>query len=333
LSSEASVTYRGAVQLGKNVSCDSFDETRRLRVVTHAHADHMVGLRESLKKCQKVLMTAPTKDLIDVLKGPLFLMSGFVETLDYGKPLVYEQEKIMILRADHILGAGQVLVESSEGKRVAYTGDFRINNTPVIDTDVLVMEATYGSPSCRRSFDEDVRSLLVSLVTEGLKQGTVYVFGYHGKLQEVMEILHKAGLTAPFIASERVFQVSKVCERHGMRTGRLLHSDGDEARELLGKCSPCVAFYHMNVGDEVGVGGFRVYVSGWEFDSAVRRRAENEYIVALSDHSDFDGLMEYVQRAKPKLVVTDNFRVGHAETLAKEIRKRFGIPAFALPKR
>jgi putative mRNA 3-end processing factor len=89
----------------------------------------------------------------------------------------------------------------------------------------------------------------------------------------------------------------------------------------------------MNVGDEVGVGGFRVYVSGWEFDSAVRRRAENEYIVALSDHSDFDGLMEYVQRAKPKLVVTDNFRVGHAETLAKEIRKRFGIPAFALPKR
>ena len=333
MSSEASVTYRGAVQLGKNVSCDSFDETRRLRVVTHAHADHMVGLRESLRKCQKVLMTAPTKDLIDVLKGPFFLMSGFVETLDYGKPVSYEQEKITIFRADHILGAGQVLVEGSDGKRVAYTGDFRINNTPVLETDVLVMEATYGSPLCRRPFDDGVRSLLASLVTEGLKQGTVYVFGYHGKLQEVMEILHEAGLAAPFIASERVFQVSKVCERHGMHTGRLLHCDGEDARELLGKCSPCVAFYHMNAGRDVGLGGFRVYVSGWEFDVPVRRRAENEYVVALSDHSDFDGLMDYVQRSKPKIVVTDNFRVGHAETLAKEIRKRFGIPAFALPKR
>jgi putative mRNA 3-end processing factor len=256
-----------------------------------------------------------------------------VETLDYGKPLLYEQEKITIFRADHILGAGQVLVEGSDGKRIAYTGDFRINNTPVLDADVLVMEATYGSPSCRRSFDDDVRSLLVSLVTEGLKQGTVYVFGYHGKLQEVMEILHKHGVTAPLVASERVFQVSKVCEQHGMRTGRLLHADGDEARDLLRKCSPCVAFYHMNAGGEVGMGGFRVYVSGWEFDCAVRRKSENEYVVALSDHSDFDGLMEYVQRAKPKLVITDNFRVGHAETLAKEIHKRFGIPAFALPKR
>jgi len=333
LLSEASVTYRGAVQLGKNVSCDSFDETRRLRAVTHAHADHMVGLRESLRKCQKVLMTAPTKDLIDVLKGPLFLMSGFVETLNYGKPISYEEEKITMFRADHIMGAAQVLVEGSDGERVAYTGDFRINATPVLETDVLVMEATYGSPSCRRSFNDDVRSLLVSLVTEGLNQGTVYVFGYHGKLQEVMEILHKAGLTVPFIASERVFQVSKVCERHGMRMGRLLHCDGDDARELLKKGSPCVAFYHMNAGGEVGLGSFRVYASGWEFGSAVSCRAENEYIVALSDHSDFDGLIEYVQRAKPKLVVTDNFRMGHAETLAKEIRKRFGIPAFALPRR
>jgi len=55
--------------------------------------------------------------------------------------------------------------------------------------------------------------------------------------------------------------------------------------------------------------------------------------VAFSDHSDFDGLMEYVRRSKPKLVITDNFRAGHAETLAKEIRKRFGISAVALPRK
>jgi putative mRNA 3-end processing factor len=333
MSSEPSVTRRGAVQLGKSFSCDSWDETRPVRVVTHAHADHMIGLRQSLMKCQKVLMTTSTKDLIDVLRGPLFLMGGFVETLDYGRSLVYEQERITMFKCDHILGAGQVLVEGADGKRVAYTGDFRIDDTPALETDVLVMEATYGSPSCRRSFNADVKGLLVSLVDEGLKQGPVYVFGYHGKLQEVMQILHAAGLRAPFIASERVFQVSKVCEKHGMRTGRLLHADGDEARELLGKCSPCVTFYHMNTGHKVGLADFRIYVSGWEFGSPSRQRAEKEYVVALSDHSDFDGLMEYVRRSRPKLVITDNFRVGHAETLAREIHRHFGIPAVALPKR
>jgi len=73
-------------------------------------------------------------------------------------------------------------------------------------------------------------------------------------------------------------------------------------------------------------------VSGWEFGSPCREVADKEFVVALSDHSDFDGLIEYVRRSKPKFVITVNFRVSHAGTLAEEIRKRFGVSALALPK-
>lgn len=330
---KATVTVKGAVLLGKYVACDAFNKTMPLRVVTHAHADHMMGLRQSLITCEKVLMTHATKDLIDVMRGPLFLMGGSVEVLDYGKTLEYEEERITFFKADHILGAAQVLVEDAEGTRIVFTGDFRIDETPVLDADVLVMEATYGSPACKRSFGKNVRSLLVSLVEEGLKQGTVYVFGYHGKLQEVMQILHGAGVDPPFVVPERVFHVSKVCEGHGMHLGRLILSVEEEAKELLEQNAPCIAFYHMRSRRKIGLGGFRVYVSGWEFDSPCREVADKEYVVALSDHSDFDGLIEYVRRSKPKLVITDNFRVGHARTLAKEIHKRFGISALALPKK
>lgn len=330
---KADVTAKGAVLLGKYVACDAFDEAMPLRVVTHAHADHMTGLRRSLRTCEKVLLTQATKDLVDVMRGPLFLMGGYVEAVDYGRTLYHEEERITFFKADHILGAAQVLVEDVEGTRIVFTGDFRIDETPVLEADVLVMEATYGSPSCNRSFGRNVRNLLTSLVEEGLKQGTVYVFGYHGKLQEVMQILHKAGVKAPFVVPERVFHVSKVCERHGMRLGRLILSGEREAKELLDGNSSCVAFYHMASRSKVGSGSSRIYVSGWEFDYACRQVAEKEYVVALSDHSDFNGLVEYVKRSKPKLVITDNFRAGRAETLAKEIRKRFGIPASALPKR
>ena len=331
MSVKATVTRRGAVLLGKHVACDAFDESKPLRVVTHAHADHLMGLRQSLRACKKVLMTPATKDLIDVLRGPLFLMGGFVETLDYGETFRCEEEQMTFFRADHILGAAQVLVEDAEGARILYTGDFRIAGTPVVGADVLVMEATYGSPACKRYFGRDVGSVLVSLVEEGLKQGVVYVFGYHGKLQEVMQILHEAGVKVPFVVPERVFHVSKVCERHGMRIGRLMLSTEKEAEELLERNSSCVAFYHMGSRRKIGLGGFRVCVSGWEFNSAVREVAENDYVVALSDHSDFDGLIEYVRRCRPRLVITDNFRAGHAKTFAREIRKRFGISALPLP--
>jgi len=54
--------------------------------------------------------------------------------------------------------------------------------------------------------------------------------------------------------------------------------------------------------------------------------------VAFSDNSDFDGLIEYVRRSKPRLVITDNFRIANAEMLAREIYKHFWISALALPR-
>jgi putative mRNA 3-end processing factor len=291
----------------------------------------LVGLRQSLKNCEKVLMTAATRDLTEVMNGSLALTEGSVETLDYGKAIEYGDERVTLVKADHILGAAQVLVEDASGNRIAYTGDFRLDGTPVLDCDVLVVEATYGNPSCRRPFELEVRELLVSMVEKSLRDGAVYVFGFHGKLQEVMQILHSADVSVPFVMPERVFHVSKVCERHGMQLGCLTLSTEKEGREMLDENLPCVAFYHMNSRENVGLGSSRICVSGWEFHSPCRQIGDKEHLIALSDHSDFDGLIEYVRRAKPKRVVTDNYRMSYGETLAKEINRRLGIPAVAMP--
>jgi putative mRNA 3-end processing factor len=330
---KASVTGRGAVLLGKYVACDGFDKARPLRVVTHVHSDHLLGLRQSLRKCEAVVMTPATRDLIDVMRSPLFLMRGDVKTLDYRETFVYDDERLTLHFADHILGAAQVLVEDAGGVRILYTGDFRVPRTPVVEADILVIEATYGNSSRVRHFTEDVEDILVCLVEESLMRGPVFVFGYHGKLQEVIEVLHQAKVGVPFVMPEKVFHFCKVCERHGMRFGRrLLLSQDERAQTMLSRGEPCVAFYHMNSRQRVGEGnGVRIFVSGWEFREPCRKRAENEFTVALSDHSDFHGLLRYVEESKPKMVFTDNYRSGDAVALAKEIQRRLGIPAKPLP--
>lgn len=331
MSEKATVTKRGAVLLGSSVACDAFDETRPLRVVTHAHADHLVGLKRSLRSCEAVLMTAATRDLIGIMHNSFGVAEGPVKTLDYGETIQYGDEHITLAKAEHIMGAAQVLVEDTSGSRVAYTGDFRLDGTPVLDCDTLVMEATYGTPSCRRPFKMDVKDLLVSMVEKKLRKGTVYVFGFHGKLQEVMQILHDADVSVPFVMPERVFNVSQVCERHGMRLGCLTLSTAAEGKALMDENLPCVAFYHMNTRGHVGLRNSRICVSGWEFHSPCRQISDKEHLIALSDHSDFDDLIEYVRQSKPKRVITDNYRVSHGETLAKEIKKRLGINALAMP--
>jgi len=332
MSSKVDITPRGAVLLGKYTACDAFNEANPLRVVTHAHSDHMLGLKESLENCEAVLMTPATKDLIDALKGPLFLMRRNVRPLRYGELFSYRDEKLTFHLADHILGAAQVLVEDAEGTRILYTGDFRLRGTPIIESDILVMEATYGNPSRVRPFKKTIESNLVSLVEQGLKSGPVYLFTYYGKIQETMQILHKAGVKAPFIVPEKVFHVSKICEKHGMRLGRhLLLSSDENAKTIIQEGKPYLAFYHMGSRRYVGKGAFRIYVSGWEFRAPYRQISEKEYILSLSDHSDFEGLLGYVKGSRPKLVITDNYRIGDAKTLAKEIEKRLKIPAKPLP--
>lgn len=328
---KASVTKNGAVLLGKHVACDSYEPFRSIRAVTHAHHDHLGGLQQSLRKCKAVVMTPATRDLVTVLRGRTSLRNGNVYALDYGQTLKYDSERVTLHRADHILGAAQVLVEDKESSRIVYTGDFRMSGTPVLEPDILVLEATYGSPFQVRPFRGIVEHALVSLVESALKIGPLYIFGYHGKLQEVMQILHKNDVGVPFLLPDKVFHAAKICERYGMRLGKILSMDEDEAKEIAIRNEPHVAFYHTSSKRHVGAHGIKICVSGWEFGGPRRQVGPNEHVVALSDHADFKELLQYVSESRPKMVITDNYRAGDAVVLAREIEKRLGIPAMASP--
>lgn len=332
MQSKASVTNSGAVLLGKYVACDAYDKNRTIRVVTHAHADHMVGLPKSLKTCEVTIMTPATKDMIDALKGPSHLSRGIVKTLDYGEEFTYEDETLTLHYADHILGTAQTLVEDKEQTRILYTSDFRYSRTPLVEADILVIEATYGDPVRIRPFGMMAEGILISLVEQGLKRGPVYIFGYHGKLQKMMRILHEAKIKTPFLVPEKIFRVSKVCEKHGMKLGRkLLQFNNEESQSMLNQNEPCVVFYHSYSRKKTEGGFLRIHASGWEFKKPCRRVRKNEYTVALSDHSDFNELLMYVERCNPRMVITDKHRSEAATIFAREIERRLKIPAKASP--
>ena len=294
-----------------------------------------MGLSQSLRECSWILMTEATRDLLSVLKSDSLLRHPKVLGLRYGRAFEFGGEVIRLVKAKHIIGAAQVLVEDEEGTRLLYTGDFKFPGTPVEEADVLVMEATYGRPGQVRDFEFEVEERLVELVEAGLREGPVYIFGYHGKLQEIMQILVDWGIWAPFILPKKVYEVARVCERHGMILGDYMPTWSREARELVERGEPYVAFYHASSYGRLRKRGeaMRILASGWELSKPVREVRKGEYIVGLSDHADFEGLLAYVEECGPRLVITDNYRMGSGAILAGEIRRRLGIPAVAMPSR
>ncbi|MCD6412023.1 MAG: hypothetical protein J7L20_06350 [Thermoplasmata archaeon] len=302
------ISRNGAILLGRNVACDAFAE-RKVRIVTHAHSDHMLGLEESLRY-SNVYATPATAELIRLFKGKE------VNALDYGKEMKVENEKFKLFDAGHIIGSAQVLLVDENGKRWVYTGDFRIERAKAIKSDVLIMEATYGNPSNTRDFDvQDEFIKLVDVLTRSFN--AIHIFGYHGKLQEIAEVLKDYEL----YMDPSVYRVAKICEKYGMKFG---------SYRLKGNEKKGIFLHHMRLAKRIKEGA-KVYLTGWEFEKPIRKLSEKEFVVAFSDHSDFNGLLKYVELSDPEIVITDNYRVGDATSLAREIRKRFGIKAIPMP--
>lgn len=326
---KAGVDSNGAVILGEYVSCDAHAD-RKYRVVTHAHADHLLGLKKSIKGCEGLIMTPATIEILRVLKGDIFPEEKLIP-LDYQRPFEVAGEKLSLHDAGHILGSAQVLLENSEGLRIAYTGDFRLPKAEILSADVLIIESTYGNPDHERPFKTSVEEELVNLVKSSLDKRGVHIFGYYGKLQEAVALLRDAGIEEPAVMPRRIYRIAEICERYGMNMGEYLLEDSEEGMELLAGRGGCIGLHHLSARRKFNGYGARIYLTGWEFNAAVRQISENEHLVAFSSHSDFKELLEYVEEGKPRVVITDNYRVSSAPILAGEITKRLGIPAYPMP--
>ncbi|BBD72505.1 hypothetical protein HS1genome_0894 [Sulfodiicoccus acidiphilus] len=252
--------------------------------------------------------------------------------LDYGRWIEVDGEKLRLERAEHVMGAAQVFVETKDGSSIVYTGDFKTpgKGTPILSGDVLVIEATYGHPNMRRPFKEQVKQEFLDRVNDALALGPVRVFGYHGKLQEAMSMLRKAGVEAPFVVGGKVAEFTRVAMEEGLEPGTVLTEDVPDSFEVI-KTGWYVRFSHFNEFRKRTNRHTNFLLSGWEFHTPVKKTDRNSYIVALSDHADFEDLVEYVSASRPNLVVTDGSRSKYAKDLANYIRRNLGIRAVPMP--
>ena len=321
----ASVSARGAVLLGATLTCDAHGP-RPVRLVSHIHADHLHGLAASLRQCETVLATPLTCALLAVLRGRR--KAERLRALPYGQSFERRRERLELHPAGHIAGSAQVLLTTAEGVRIAYTGDLKSPPAPVLQAEVLVIEATYGDPAYVRPFRHEVEGLFLELVRERLARGPVCVVGYHGKLQEVAGLLHRGGIQLPILAPERVFELLEICREHGLALGTVLRQGSPEA--LAARADPYIRLRHTAVPGPTEE-PTRILLSGWQFDQPCTSTAEGAYRVALSDHCDFGELLSYVQSSGARLVIADGFRARAAGVFAAEVQRRLGVRALAMP--
>lgn len=262
-----------------------------LSFVSHAHSDHiarhkqLLATPETLRICQHRLGKRPG------------------DPLGYGQSLTRGDLRLTAYSAGHVLGSAMLRVETPEGS-LLYTGDFRLKPArtcapaEVPQADVLIMECTYGHPRYRfpdrKSAEEDFLASVRSCLDRGV---TPVIFVYSlGKAQETTRILTDARI--PVMVHNAIYKINRLYEALGVPLGNYFPWQPKERnghacllptmrfRRSLARFRPCRT----------------MQLTGWAMDWGAAYRFGVDECFPLSDHADYDELLELLTRVNPRRV-------------------------------
>jgi putative mRNA 3-end processing factor len=324
------VAASGVVTLGPDVTCDGFHRDCGVRVQTHVHLDHMHNF-ETSKGLQDIYLSDQTLQLlIAEFNADLSARINVnMIPLQFRETRKIKSSKVTLIPSDHMLGSVQVAVELADGMRVGYSGDFQWPLEETIKVDQLVLDSTYGSPnSIRRYSQDEAEEQLLRTAVERLQHGPLHIKAHRGTLHRGIQVLSEiAG--CPIVASPRLLAEVEVYRSFGYPIGPVCLTKSPEGAIAIASAR-YIRCYGM--GDQFPVQpklGTTITLSAFMSnpDNPILEYSARALSVALSNHADFNGTLEYVRATGAKYVLTDNSRGGHAVELAQEITQRLGIRA------
>jgi putative mRNA 3-end processing factor len=284
---------------------------------------------ETSKGMQDIYLTDATFQLlINEFNADLPARDNII-ALPFRNSHIVRTSRIGLLPADHMLGSAQVVVELEDGQRVGYSGDFQWPLEEVIQVEELILDSTYGSEkSVRRYTQEEAEQRLLCLALEKLKKGPLHIKAHRGTIHRGLQVLSEIE-GCPIIGSPRGCAEIEVYRGFGFPIGTVCSLKSPEAVAAI-ESERYIRFYSTKDQFPVQVqSGTTITLSAFMSnpDDPVLEYSERALSVALTNHADFNGTLEYVFASGAKRVITDNSRGGHPIDLAKQITSRLGIMA------
>lgn len=285
--------------------------------VTHAHYDHSRGF--GFRGSEKV-STDETKEIVAAYGKEIDRW----EALPIGGKVEVDHSVVVSHNAGHVLGSALYEVITPEGN-VVYTGDlqfkdsFTMKGAEAVPCEILVIESTFGSKGFRFPERQTVARDMVRWALKTIRKGKVPTFKADslGNAQEVNRAFNTYS-KLPVTVHWRVAQINEIYRANGQRL-EFLDARSEEASEVTSS-GECVFVVPKNVNLARHHELEPALVSGW----ALWNKDKNAF--ALSDHADFNQLMEFVEACKPRAVLTC-FGGKFNHVFAKQVEKRLGIEA------
>jgi len=259
-------------------------------VVSHAHGDHAVG------GSQHVYCTAATAAFMKHRYRKFAAVDFF--TKSYHQSFKLKEVTVTFYPAGHILGSAQVLMEY-KGVKYLYTGDYKIEPDKTcepfefVEADVLITESTFADPETKHPSPVDEIKKL-NETRANIMLGSYAL----GKSQRIIQLLNDHCPTRNVMVHFSIMPFVKIYEDYGIRLGnysmydRKVMKNNHENQVYI---VPPMVFHSYYKAINV----VRAFASGWK-----NLQQQNGISLYISDHADWDAILETISMVKPKQVWT-----------------------------
>jgi putative mRNA 3-end processing factor len=291
-------------------------------LITHGHADHSrPGHQNYLAHHQsKLIMQQRLGDGIQI------------ETVDYNKSITINGVKVSFHPAGHIPGSAQIRLEF-KGKVSVVSGDYKLEDdglsTPFepVKCHEFVTETTFGLPIYSWKPQEAIFSEINNWWRQNKENGkTSVIFAYalgkaqrimknvdtsigkiytHGAVENATDALRKTGLDLP-----KTIKITNYIPKSDYVGNLVIATPASIGTPWMKKLVP----YSTGIA------------SGWMMLRGTRRRKAADRGFVLSDHCDWNGLLEAVKLSEAETVYSTH---GYSNVFTKYLQNK-GLNAISL---
>ncbi len=296
-------------------------------LITHGHSDH-ARFGNKYYLCQRF-----TKPILQLRLG-----DNNYQTVEWGEKILMNGVAISFHPAGHIIGSSQIRLEY-KGEVWVVSGDYKTEDDGIsgkfepLKCEAFITESTFGLPIYQWKPQSEIYSNIINWINKNKETGkTSILITYSlGKAQRVIQAIKE---TAENIyAHGAVFNIQQTLIDAGWKLQPLVHVTPETPKELL---KETVVFAPPGAEGTSWLKKFHPYslgvCSGWMQVRGNARRRNVDAGFALSDHADWNGLLETVKATgAEKVFVTHGFQASFSRylneqniALASEVKTKFG---------
>ncbi|RZM20829.1 MAG: ligase-associated DNA damage response exonuclease [Pedobacter sp.] len=295
-------------------------------VISHGHSDHARwGSKHYL--CHHF-----TKPILQLRLG-----DNDYSSLDWNEPVFMNGVKVSFHPAGHIIGSAQVRVEYKDEVWV-FTGDYKTEDDGIstafepVKCNVFITESTFALPIYKwkpqqQIFDHMQRWIAGNKAEE---KTSVFIAYSLGKAQRILKPLSETGI--PIYAHGAVYNVHQALVNSGWNLPEVKRITPETTKEEL---KGVIVIAPSGAEGSPWIKRFSPYAtgicSGWMQVRGNARRKNADAGFALSDHADWDGLLQAVKATgAEKVYATHGFQSAFSRYLtengieAGEVKTAYG---------